>query len=64
MTNDHVNEEPQVEDVETSETTEETTEEQTEWSGEFTPIVHDYPKRRPFERKLPLIASFGTHGLP
>ena len=28
MTNDHVNEEPQVEDVETSKTTEETTEDQ------------------------------------
>ena len=43
---------------------EETTEEQTEWSGEFTPIVHDYPKRRPFERKPPLSAYFGNHGLP
>jgi len=43
---------------------EETTQSRTTWSGNQTPIVMDYPKRHSFERKTPLSARFGRHGLP
>ena len=43
---------------------EETTQGQATWSGNRTPIENNYPKRHEFERKAPLNAYFGNHGLP